>query len=140
MYKHFMAHLQRDDSYVTILTIVIIMVMAVTLTVTVISVLTNNTMSYGTTIASDISRYNADSCAEVAINRLKENLAYTGGNDTLTLDKGTCTVVNITGGGNNNRMIYITGTYNSAVRKLIVTISSVNPSTIISSWTEVDEL
>ena len=135
-----MARLQRDKAYVTILTVVILMIITVTVTVTVISVLIDNTISYRTTTESDISRYNADACAEVAINKLKEDLTYTGGGAVITLDKGSCTIVNITGTGLTNRVISTTGSYNNVIRKLIVTVSTVNPSTTITSWTEVDEL
>lgn len=135
-----MAQHQRGKAYVTILTIAVLLVITVTVTVTVVTVLVDNTISYRVTTESDVARYNADACAEVAINKLKENLAYAGANETITLDRGTCTIANISGSGNSNRIITTSGTYNNVVRKLSINVLSVNPSTSISSWTEVDEI
>lgn len=112
----------------------------VAVTITVVTVLVDNTISYRVINESDIARYNADACAEVALNKLKENLAYSGANEVITLDRGNCTIINVTGTGNSNRIITTSGTYNDVVRKLSITILTVNPSTTISFWMEVDEL
>jgi len=138
-----MAQQQQDNTkkggYVSMLTLVILMIVVLTVTVTVITVLIDNTISYTTMSKSDKARANADACVEVAINKVKEDLAYIG-NETITTDHGSCEIVSVGGSGNSNRVISASGLYQSVTRKVIVVINTVNPVTSITSWKEVDTL
>lgn len=126
----------KKQGYVSIVTMVILMLIVLTVTISVITVQIDSNLSYRTNTDSAKARANADSCAEVAINKLKESTAYTG-NETLTTDHGTCQIVSITGSGNTNRVINVKGDFNTVTRKVQISISQVNASTVISSWLEV---
>jgi uncharacterized iron-regulated membrane protein len=133
-----MAQLQhvKQNAYVSIVTMVILMLIVLTATVTVITVQIDGNLSYRTNTDSAKARANVDACVDVAINKLKENAAYSGG-ETLNTDHGTCQVVSVTGSGNTNRVITVQGDFNYVTRKAQVTISQVNPLTSISSWLEI---
>jgi len=141
LFKHFMALLQldkRQNGFVSMLTIILLMIIVITMTITVLTVLIDSNISYGIVADSVKARANADSCVEIAINKLKENTAYTGANEVVTTDYGSCTIVSVLGTGNTNREINVTGDFNNIVRRVRVIISTVNPNTAISSWLEVD--
>lgn len=85
---------------------------------------------------SSQSFYLATLCAEDALMKLKDNLGYPG-NETLSIDNGTCDILSVEGSGNQNRIIKTTGTYFNQTRKIKITINKVNPKTSIGSWQEV---
>jgi len=84
------------------------------------------------------SYYLANACVEYALERLKNNINYTG-NETLDIDDGSCYVYLPEGSGNENRTVRVTGTLANKTRKLKIIIEEINPSIIISSWQEVSE-
>ena len=82
--------------------------------------------------------YLANACAEYALERLKNNLNYSG-NETLDINDGSCYVHPLEGVGNEDRVIKVIGTLANQTRKIKITIEEVNPSITISSWQEVAE-
>jgi hypothetical protein len=75
-----------------------------------------------------------NACAEVALEAMRENNAYTGTN-TVTLNSNICTYV-VTNTGGSTRSLAVSGTVNGITRKINISTSSFNPL-IISSWQEV---
>jgi hypothetical protein len=129
---------KKQDGFVSMLTIVLLMVIVITMSITIMTVLIDSNLSYGVVADSVKARANADSCVEIAINKLKESTSYTGANELVTTDYGSCTIVSVLGTGNTNREINVTGTFNNVTRRVRVTVTTVNPDTVISSWLEVD--
>ncbi|MEI8060835.1 MAG: hypothetical protein WCG99_00900 [Candidatus Berkelbacteria bacterium] len=84
---------------------------------------------------SDIGKSLADACAEDALQRIRDNTAYSGTNN-LTINGDSCTST-VTAGVGQIRTIDSSGTINGVVRKVKVTISQISPKIIISSWQEV---
>lgn len=82
--------------------------------------------------------YLATACAEEGLMKLKENLKYKG-NESLIFDNGTCTILNIGGGGNKNRIVNVSGSAYNIVRKIKIEIVQVNLDMQISSWQEVTD-
>lgn len=80
----------------------------------------------------------ADACAEVALAKLHDTKSY-GGNETLTLSTGTCTILPVLGSGTKERTVQTIGTTGMAVRKLSIDISDLKPRVTISSWREVGD-
>lgn len=78
----------------------------------------------------------ANTCAEEALLKLKQNLSYTG-NETITLASGTCQIQDVKGAG-PNRIIQTTGTVGAIIRKVEVKVK-ISPSFTLSSWLEVSD-
>lgn len=80
--------------------------------------------------------YLATACAEDALMKLKDNLKY-GGNETLTFDNGTCTILSLEGSANKDRIIKVASTAYNQTRKIKIEINKVNPDMEIKSWQQV---
>ena len=80
----------------------------------------------------------ANACAEEALERLRLDTGYNGG-ETITFDTGTCSLGVIGGSGDTNRTIEATGNVDSVVRRVYVEVASVGPPTDLTSWQEVDD-
>jgi hypothetical protein len=76
-----------------------------------------------------------NACAEVALEKLRENNNYIGTNNVL-LGGNTCNYT-ITNTGGSNRAVSVSGSVGSIVRKIEITTSAFNPLAI-SSWQEVE--
>lgn len=91
------------------------------------------------------------SCAELAIDRLRQNLEY-GGNEEITIDvaggyaygygnTATCIIRPITGFWNNDRTVCVESTYGDYTkRRQEIQIARVLPDTSIRSWQEVNNI
>jgi len=75
-----------------------------------------------------------NTCAEVALEAMRENNNYTGVSN-LVLDGNTCTYT-VTNTGGTTRSLVISGTVGDVVRKINITTGTFNPL-VISSWLEV---
>lgn len=80
--------------------------------------------------------YLTTACAEKALIRLKNDSKYNG-NENLTFDNGTCTILSIRGGGNKNRVVRVSGSAYNIIRRIEIEIDELNPDTLIGSWQEV---
>jgi hypothetical protein len=90
-------------------------------------------------VANDaiIANRSAYSCAEIALNKLKTDLNYTG-NEAINLDGITCNILTISGIGNSNRVLKVSAvTTTAVVKKIQISVQTVNPSYIFTSWQEV---
>lgn len=86
---------------------------------------------------STVARMYADSCAEEALEKLREGVYYTGG-ETLTFSEGNCQIQTVSGTGNSNRTVQTTGTVGTIIRKVEVVVSTVHPTISVTSWQEVE--
>lgn len=81
----------------------------------------------------------AMSCAERALQSLRNDLSYSG-NETITLADGTtCRVLPLEGSGNSDRTICTEATAGSVIRRLEVTVDTVVPSTKVGGFLEVSD-
>jgi len=79
----------------------------------------------------------ADACAEHALEKLKEDLNYSG-NETIIIDgSDTCDVLATEGSDNNNRIVKTQATISDYVRKIKADIAVVNPEMQFNYWNEV---
>lgn len=127
---------KSKHAYVTLLSVIIlgaisILVLTTTLAIDTESIFATDVMDQGKQ-----ARFFADSCAERAIDLLKQNNLY-GGTESYFFTNGSCTVSAVSGSGNTNRTFTTTGVYKNATRKVTVTVTTVNPTTDIGSWQEV---
>lgn len=75
-----------------------------------------------------------DSCAEIALQLVRENNFYTG-SDSVLIDGELCNYV-VSNDGGNNRTIEIFSTIDNFTRGLYINIDNLNPISI-SLWEEV---
>lgn len=81
----------------------------------------------------------AGTCAEVALQSLRADLAY-GGDETLTLsDGGTCDVRPVTGFGNEDRSVCVEARAGGVIRRMELSVTRVLPTTRIARWRDVPE-
>ena len=80
--------------------------------------------------------YLGTACAEHALMSLKEDLNYSG-SETLTFANGECTIENIEGTGNQDRVVKVSGSAHGFTRRIKIEINTVIPETDIESWKEV---
>ncbi len=79
----------------------------------------------------------AHGCVEIAINKLKNDLNYSG-NETIIVDgSDTCMIVGIGGSGNTDRTIYAQAIAGAYVQKVQVSVSSLRPRPTITRWESV---
>lgn len=125
---------KTKKGYVTLVSVIIlgaisILVMTTTLTIDTESIFANDVLDQ----AKQAKAF-ADTCAERGIDKLKQSNAYVG--ETINFTSGSCTVGTISGTGNTNRTFTSTGIFKNATRKVTVTITTINPTTVIGSWQE----
>jgi len=130
--------MKQKQAYIALITILIIS--AVTLLIAVSSSLFGISETDMGLIEdqSTQSYYLANACVEYSLEKLKNNINYTG-NETLDIDDGSCYIYLPEGSGNENRTIKVTGTLANQTRKIKIIIEKINPSITISSWQEVSE-
>ena len=80
------------------------------------------------------ARQLANACAEVALETIRENSAYTG-TGTQIIGQQTCTYT-VANTGGTTRLITAASTIYSVTRRISITISAVNPVTT-STWQEI---
>lgn len=85
---------------------------------------------------SEQALQNAQTCVERALLSLRSDANYAG-NETLTITRGTCTLMSIGGSGNQNRIICARGAYRSTTRRVEVRVATLLPRGTIDSWQEV---
>lgn len=78
----------------------------------------------------------AQACAERTLRTLRSDLSYAGG-ETVSFDRGTCTVRPLGGAGNNDRAVCVEAAVGASLRRLEVVVSQVRPTTLVTSWEEV---
>jgi hypothetical protein len=128
--------LKQKKGFVTLVSVIILGTMGVVIVTGNLSVVTDNIVGVSTFEQSKQARALADSCAEIAINKLKLNNEYTG-NEEITLPFGICTIGSISGVGNTNRSFQTTSKFKEVTKKVDVRISIVNPITEVDLWEEV---
>ena len=127
----------KKRGFVTLVTVIIIGGIATVITISLLFISADSFTAAGDVVQSTQARGLADMCAERAINQLKLSTSYTG-SENISAFNGSCQIATVTGSGNTNRTIQATGIYFRTTRKVQVVISQVNPTTTISSWTEMD--
>lgn len=83
---------------------------------------------------ANISKALVNSCAEVALEVMRENNSYTGTNSEI-LNGNTCTYT-VSNTGGTTRSITVSGVVNGVTRKLNITTSTFNPL-VVSTWQEI---
>lgn len=128
----------KEKGYITLTSVIILSMLALAL---IVSMLAINSSGYKTsTISKKYSEalYAADSCAEIALNKLQSDLAYLPG-ETITLGSSRCEVISILGSGNSDRTLNIESVNEDTTVRISVEISQIQPEIEIISWERVNQ-
>lgn len=128
--------MKHRDGYVYLLMVLFVGMIALTVLGSYMILSVTALQSSRSVLTSMQALSNAHTCTERAILALQEDLAY-GGNETITLTEGTCTLATIGGTGSTDRTICATGTVDNITRRIEVYINSMLPGVSIGSWKEV---
>ena len=138
MFKHSMQQQQLNKKgFVTLFSLIILMVVSVSVFTSILLVNVDSLNSVEATRQGIVARSLANSCMGIAINELKDDQAYAG-NETFTFSQGSCQIISISGSGNTNRTIRVSGDAGGYVRKVEALVLEINPATNISYWQETD--
>ncbi len=125
---------QKNKGFSTLLIVILLGGVALALTLTLS---TSSLWSIRGSIdsnSSNITKSLVNACAEVALETIRENNAYTGSN-TVVVNGNVCSYT-VTNTGGTGRLVAISGTVNGITRKLSIVTSSFNPLTVVS-WQEI---
>lgn len=89
------------------------------------------------THASRQAKFFTDTCIEIALLKLQQDVSYTG-NETIPIATETCEIETITGTGATNREIDAWSSVNGAIYRAQVLIADLGPPIRITSWERVD--
>ncbi|TSC59102.1 MAG: hypothetical protein Greene041619_124 [Candidatus Peregrinibacteria bacterium Greene0416_19] len=78
----------------------------------------------------------ARGCIEFAINMLRSDMTYAGGN-TLVFSQGSCTIMSVQGHGPSNRTICAEGVSGQTKKRLKASVEELFPTPIVISYEEV---
>lgn len=78
----------------------------------------------------------ANTCAERALQYLRDDLSYAG-EEEFTFKYGSCEILSIGGSGNENRTLCAEGILGDTARRVEVSVLRLFPSVVITDWKEV---
>lgn len=78
----------------------------------------------------------ANSCAELAVIKLRNNFNYSGNEDIIVNGSDSCHVFPTEGSGNLNRVVKTDGAIRGYKRRVLVEINQLDPL-IVGSWRDV---
>jgi hypothetical protein len=125
----------RRNGYITLLSVLVVGAVGVAITVSLILLGLGSARTSLAWQQLHQAKALANACAEEALEQIREVTAFTGSGN-LSLGLGSCTYIVASQGG-ENRTIVASGTADTAVRKVNITITAINPLIIVSSWQEI---
>ncbi len=130
--------LDNKKAFVTLASVILLMFIAVAVFTSIITVNIDSLKGVEALREGSKARSLANSCVEIALDKLKIDNSYSGNEVIQIIGSGECEIMLINGTGNSNRVLRTIGRTDGFVRKVEVSISEINPDTIISSWAEAE--
>lgn len=130
-------HLNKKKGFSTTTIVIILSFVSVLIVSSSLLASTDTFLSSNQILSGVESKALANSCAEVALNALKLDNTYAG-NQNINLGNGTCNILSISGSGNTNRIFGVRATVRNVTRELEVSVQTINPTTILNYWRELD--
>lgn len=125
----------HPKGYVTLLTVLILSVIGTTIAVSLLVLSTDNTRTALVINQSTQARALADTCIEVALQKIRATNSYTG-TATTTFSPQVYCVVTVTSQGGQTRTLQATGTSNNVVSRVQVLLTRINPTFTLTEWQE----
>lgn len=128
---------KNQQGYILLVSVMILGAAAIAIVLALLVIGVEDNLDSGNYYAGRSAHMFATNCMEDALEKLKENVNYTG-NETLAFPKGeTCTILTIQGSGNSNRKIQTQSNVHGAIQKVQVTVATVSPQMVLTRWEEV---
>ena len=126
---------RTETGYIALMFVLIVGAAALAISLTLLMVGTDRQRETSVDQQATQARALADSCADEALQRIHDNIAFSG-TDSLSLGAGTCSyTVTVTSG--TVRTIATSGMAGNVVRKDQVSVTIGTSSISITSWQEV---
>jgi type II secretory pathway pseudopilin PulG len=120
------------NGYITLISVLIIGIMGMSIITSLLLSGVGSSRSAIVISQSAEATVLAHSCAEEALEQIREVTAFTGAG-SLELPGGTCTY-EVTDEGGEARSITTTGAVGTVGRKMTLEISSIVPTIVVASW------
>lgn len=124
-----------ESGYITLLSVLIVGALGLSVTTSLLLSGLSSSRNSLAVVQASYAKSMVNACAEEALERIRENISFTGTNN-MTFTLGTCTYT-VTNTGGESRTIATSSTVGTIVKKLNITIDDINPRINISSWQEV---
>lgn len=128
---------KSESGFITLLSLLIAGAVGLSIAVSLITLGIDYSKSTITTEDAALSKNLANTCADEALEKIRENQNYVGSGG-LNFGQGSCTY-QVTNLGGQNRQINTTGLVRNSVRKMKIFLSQVVPRIKTSSWQEVGD-
>jgi hypothetical protein len=128
-------NLQANGGYITLMSVLIVGAIGTAIAVSIILLGLGVSRNSFALEQSNQAKALANSCAEEALQQIRNSTPFTG-TGSLSSVQGVCEYEVINDGG-QDRTINASGTVKTIVRKVKVTIDTINPNINIASWQEV---
>jgi hypothetical protein len=129
---------KNEKGYITLGNVIMVGSLALAVAVSLLIIGINAYESSHTIEKSIVAQSLSDACGEIALNELKLNNGYAGG-ETININENTCTIAPIISNPDGSITVNTSGQINDVVRKTQIQISSTSPSIRVSSWREVSD-
>ena len=127
--------MQTQPGYITLLSIIILGAVGSLIIATMVVIGVGQIRSSIEITQSLQSQASANACTEEALEKIRENTAFTG-SGTLNFAQGSC-FYQVTSGVGQARTINASSTPLTIVRKVRVNLDTITPKIHITSWKEV---
>lgn len=131
----FKTKIQKHSGYVTLLALLIVGAIGMSVGVALMLSGVGGLKNSGSYESAHKARALAMTCAEEALEVIRENSSFSGSNN-LNLGGNTCNYT-VTNTGGENRSIATSATVGTITSKVLVLIDAINPKINIASWQEV---
>jgi hypothetical protein len=125
----------HNQGFAILLTVIVAGAVGLTIVATVLLLGVDMARSSLVTVNSHQAGTMADTCAEEALEQIRESDSFTGTNN-VTIDSQSCSYT-VTNTGGTTRSITANSTVNNITRRVSITITAISPSIVVSSWQEV---
>ena len=121
--------------YITLISVLVVGAVGIAITTSLILLGLSSSRTSFALEQSNQAKALANTCAEEALEQIRDSTPFSGSGN-LTLGQGICAYTVINTGG-QNRTITATSSVGTIVRKVSITIDTINPQINITSWQEV---
>ncbi|OGE79376.1 MAG: hypothetical protein A2751_05495 [Candidatus Doudnabacteria bacterium RIFCSPHIGHO2_01_FULL_46_14] len=124
-----------ESGYILLISVLVVSAVGVAVSIAVILFGLGSSRSSFSMEQSGQSKSLVNACADEALERIREDTAFTG-QGNLSLGQGVCGY-NVVSLGGQNRLITASSTVGTVIRKASINIDAINPKINVSSWLEV---
>lgn len=130
-------NIRRQEGYIVLITVLLLGAVGTLIASSVLFLGTETLQTEMAFSEGAHARAMANACAEHGLNQLRQNTSYSGG-ETLSLGNDSCEVIAVLGSGGSNRTLQAEGISGDAIFRIEISVQTVDPIILLSSWQEVD--